>query len=92
MRAGEVDKECEGGHNPLTLACSLADVAMVKTLLRYQASINFETSRGRTALGEAFQASNAKLVFYLLSQRADLDYTNRFGVPSIRLAKEWEPP
>lgn len=71
--------EFADGFAPLSMAVSLGDVDCVKTLLRFGADVNFETSRGRTALAEACLAQHVELVELLLEHRANVSQTNRQG-------------
>lgn len=77
--AGALQEEFANGFAPLSMAVSIGNVEIVKTLLRFGADVNLETSRGRTALAEACLAQNLELVELLLEQRANVSHTNRQG-------------
>ncbi|TYZ59443.1 hypothetical protein PybrP1_012782 [[Pythium] brassicae (nom. inval.)] len=77
--AATLQEEFANGFAPLSMAVSLGDVEGVKTLLRFGADVNLETSRGRTALAEACLAQHEELVELLLEQRANVSHTNRQG-------------
>lgn len=76
------------GFAPLILAAALGDLQMAELLLRFGASVNLETSRGRTALGEAVMVGDAEMVALLIEHRANVFHVNRMGRSTLALACE----